>query len=280
MAVPFDSEELAKLGWRQGSILGPELSRIARQSAPERVAVTGDDRLIVTSHDCDIVSPSLDKEPVVEILRAAVATANREARQYSGGRNPRALSLAHEDGTTATVLACSVHDRWTIPRDLLLREEPQERLADRERKLVAEWLAKRYIRAAFPTTFDRRWHTKRKAWQRLLQRYSEWLQGVYVRLNTLDELPENVAYTCDFILAVPFDKQGGEGWPAHREDLEREVRGFWDQFKPAIDCSGVTPLGTDEITLADLEEYQRFDSDWVSFEDDTPTTPQTADMRS
>ena len=40
------------------------------------------------------------------------------------------------------------------------------------------------------------------------------------------------------------------------------------------------PLGTDEITLADIEPYQRFDSDWVSFEDDTSTTPATVDMTS
>lgn len=53
---------------------------------------------------------------------------------------------------------------------------------------------------------------------------------------------------------------------------------FWIQFEPAIACDGVEPLGTDEITLADIEPYQRFGADWVSFEDDTPTTPTTADM--
>ena len=38
------------------------------------------------------------------------------------------------------------------------------------------------------------------------------------------------------------------------------------------------PLGTDEITLADIEPYQQFDADWVNFKDETPTTPTTADM--
>ena len=47
------------------------------------------------------------------------------------------------------------------------------------------------------------------------------------------------------------------------------MQGFWDQFKPGIECAGVEPLGTNEITLADIEPYQRFDSDWVSFDDDT-----------
>jgi hypothetical protein len=63
-----------------------------------------------------------------------------------------------------------------------------------------------------------------------------------------------------------------------RDQLEREIQAFWGQFKPGIDCAGVEPQGTDEITLADLELYQRFDADWVSFEDHTSTTPPAADM--
>ena len=279
MTELFDSEALAKLGWRQGSILGPRLAQLAHEYAPAK-AIVGEDRLIVTSHDCDIVNSSLEKEPVVEVLRAGIATARKVDKPHSGGRNPRTLQLAFEAGATTTVLHCSVHDRWTIPRDLLLREEPQGQLADKERRLVAEWLAKRYIRAAFPTAFDRRWRAKLKAWQKLLERHSEWLQGVYLRLNTLVELSEEAPYRCHVLLAVPRAKRGGHGWPAQRDKLEHEVQEFWDQFKPGIECFGVEPLGTDEITLANLEAYQRFDSDWVSFEDDTSTTPQTVDMRS
>ena len=280
MAGPFNSEALVTLGWRQGSILGSDLAQLAHKYAPERVAMGDEDRLIMTSHDCDILSPSLDKEPVVEILRASSATPSKSDKQYSSGRNPRVLHVAFEAGAADSVLVCSVHERWTIPRNLLLRGAPQGQLADKERRLLAEWLAKRYIRAAFPTAFDRRWHTKQRNWQKLLQSYSEWLQGVYLRLNTLDELPEDTPYWCDLILAVPSDKRGGAGWRAQVEDMERDVRVFWDQFKPGIECSDVDLRGTDEITLTDIETYQRFDSDWVSFEDDTSTTPYTADMTS
>ena len=280
MIQGFDSEAVARLAWRQGSILGASLAQLACEYDPRRVAMNDEDRLIVTSHDCDVVSPSLDKEPVVEILRGQIATARRVDTQLSGGRNPRMLHLAFEAGATGAVLVCLVHDRWPIPRDLLQREVPQGQLADKERRLVAEWLAKRYIRAAFPTAFDRRWRAKTKTWQRLLRRYSEWLQGVYLRLNTLSELPEDAPYRCHLILAVPLDKRTGAGWPVQRDNLEREVQGFWDQFKPGIECAGVEPLGTDEITLADIEPYQRFDSDWVSFDDDTSTTPMTVDMAS
>ena len=280
MTEPIDSEELARLGWRQGSILGPGLARLARTHAPATVKVGDADRFIVTSHDCDIVNFSIDKEPVVEVLRTGIVTGRKVEKQQSGGRNPRTLQLAFEAGATATVLVCSVHDRWTIPRDLLLKEAPLEQLADKERRLVAEWLAKRYIRAAFPTAFDLRWRAKLKDWQKLLQRHSEWLQGVYLRLDTLAELPAGTSYQCHIILAVPNAKRSRAGWPAKRNELEREVRAFWDQFDPGIECVGIEPLGTDEITLADIEPYQRFDSDWVSFEDDTSTTPSAVDMTS
>ena len=278
MTEPFDSDAIAKLGWRQGSILGSKLAELAGKHAPATVSVDGADWLIVTSHDCDIVNYSIDKEPVVEVLRVKVGATKTVDKQQSWGRNPRTLQLAVEAGEDPVVLSCAVHDRWTVPRALLLQEAPTMCLPDKERRLVAEWLAKRYIRAAFPTAFDLRWRAKIKEWQQLLKKHSEWLQGVYLRLSTLDELSDETPYKCHLILAVPDEKRGGANWAQKRDQLEQEVQAFWDQFKPGIECAGVEPQGTDEITLADIEPYQRFDADWVSFEDDTPTTPPAADM--
>ena len=95
MTQGFDSEAVARLAWRQGSILGASLAQLACEYAPKRVAMNDEDRLIVTSHDCDVVSPSLDKEPVVEILRGQIATARRVDTQLSGGRNPRIRMRSH-----------------------------------------------------------------------------------------------------------------------------------------------------------------------------------------
>ena len=277
MAEPFDSDQIANLGWRQGAILGGTLATLAGEHAPRPVVVKGADRLVLTSHDCDIVNVSIAKEPVVEVLRMRAASAGRVDRQQSWGRNPRTLQLAIEACEAPVVLSCVSHDRWTIPRALLMRESPAQCLPDKERRLIAEWLAKRYIRAAFPSAFDQRWRSKQKDWQKLLRKHSEWMQGVYRRLSTLGELPAEAPYRCHLILAVPFLKRGAAGWPSKRVELAEEVQAFWDQFEPGIECAGVEVLGTDEITLADIEPYQRFDADWVSFEDETSTTPPVAD---
>ena len=85
-------------------------------------------------------------------------------------------------------------------------------LPPKVRRLIAEWLAKRYIRAAFPTAFDQRWRATSRAWQTLLKKHSEWIQGVYLRLSTLDEFPEGTPYRCHLMLAVAHEKRGGPGW--------------------------------------------------------------------
>ena len=277
MAKPFDRDEIANRGWRQGAVLGDALAKLAGEYAPRTVDVDGADWLILTSHDCDILNASIDKEPVVEVLRTRTAGAGKVDRGLSSGRNPRMLQLAVDAREAPVVLSCTAHDRWTIPRDVLVRESPATFLPDRERRLVAEWLAKRYIRAAFPTAFDQRWRLMLKDWQKLLRKHSEWMQGVYLRLSTLDELPADTSYQCHLILAVPYLGRAAAGWAGKRTEIEEEIAAFWGQFRPGIECAGVEVLGTDEITLADIEPYQRFDADWVSFEDDTPVIPPVVD---
>ncbi len=277
--MAFDAGAVEKLGWRQGAVLGPNLARAARDRAPPGVNPNENDWLIVTSHDCDVVNEKLEKEPSVELLRAEIVERKAPEKHVAWGRNPRNLQIEVADGGNTVVLSCRVHDRWSIPRELLATEAPTAGLPDKTRRLVAEWLAKRYLRAAFPTVFDARWRAKLREWTGLLEKHSRWVQGVYLRLNTLAELPGERPYRCHLIVAVPAALRKDASWPNKRDELENEISAFWRPFDPGIKCDGVEVLGTDEVTLADIEPYQRFDADWVSFADDSPATPPIADMR-
>ena len=277
--MAFDSQRIIDLGWRQGAILAEPLSRAAVAHAVSGATPTSDaDCLILTSHDCDITNGSLEKEPVVELLHGRRALDERSNSQLIGGRNPRRLQLEVPGEDGQFVISCAVHDRWSVPRELLLREPPRAFLPDRDRRLVAEWLAKRYVRSAFPTAFDLRWRRKQKAWLAILNENSEWIQGVYLRLSTLDELPPESTYRVRLILAVPHAKRTNSGWPTVREKIETAAEDFWSGVHPAVECEEVDVLGTDEITLSAIERYQRFDADWVSFADETPATPLVTDL--
>lgn len=282
MARQFDSGQLMELGWRQGAILDQELALLAWDHAPNRLDADEQDHLVVASHDCDILNASLTKEPLVEVLRARVPDAAAGQRSHrSAGRNPRALRLS-EVAVRGDAIALDfvVHDRWEIPRELLMEGAPAARLPDGKRRLVAEWLAKRYIRAAFPTAFDARWRGESKVWRKLLKRHSRWIQGVYLRLDTRDKLTGSVPYRCDLLLAMPSCSRSLPDWTEATETIEREFDDFWDRLRPGIACEDIQLLTTDRITLARLEPYQRFDADWVSFEDETPVISVEADLRS
>jgi hypothetical protein len=279
MPMTFDSNAIEGYGWRQGAVLGPELLKAARERAPSSLVVVDDNWLIVTSHDCDVVNKHLDKEPAVEILRAETVIRKTLDKQQVGGRNPRIMQIAVEDGIGCTViLSVRGHERWTLPREILATEAPVRVLGIKERRLIAEWLAKRYIRAAFPTAFDGRWRTALREWTSLLEKHSRWVQGIYLRLSTLSELDAGTPYKVDLIVAAPAAAKKGPGWVAKRDEIEREVETFWTRFVPGIECAGVDVRGTDEVTLDEIEQYQRFDADWVSFTDDSPRMPAIVDM--
>ena len=269
------------LGWRQGSILDRKAETRAWEHAPSRLTRSDRCRLMVTSHDCDILNPAIAKEPLVEVLRASIVPDCHAGGMTSSGRNPRALRLPRVTVEGIDIaLDFSVHDRWPIPRELLMAERPAGFLSERDRRLVAEWLAKRYIRAAFPAEFDSRWRNRSKAWRKLLAIHSARIQGVYLRLDSHEELPADIPYRCSVLVALPHEERNRPGWSQDKEELERAFEQFWDQFQPGIVCIAIDVQPTDRITLADLERHQRFDADWISFEDDTPVVPLSSDIRS
>lgn len=272
----FDSSAIEAHGWRQGSLLGAALAPKAFEHAPAGVIAGLDDWLIVTSHDCDVVNGQLDKEPFVEVLRASVVA--KLDKHQAGGRNPRVLRLeVVRDGATVTVSA-SVHDRWRVPRQWLVDEKPDWLVPGKERRLISEWLAKRYIRSAFPTAFDQRWRDKIGNWTKLLASQSRWIQGVYLRPNTLSELGPLEVYKVSLIVAAPKGASAEADWPQRQHEIGKAVEGFWRQFGPGIEFVEVDVVTTAELTLAEVEPYQRFDADWVSFADDTPVVTTAMDM--
>lgn len=254
MADGFDSTKIEAAGWRQGAVLCEGVAKTAIQAAPQHIQFQDEDWLILTSHDCDIANFSLKKEPLVEVIRACLTKAQSVDKQKAWGRNPRKIQFEALEKRTKAILECDVHDRWSSKREILLLGGPSKsRTVDEKiRKILAEWLAKRYIRAAFPTQFDRRWRGEKsknlKIWISLLAKFNEWIQGIYIWLNTFEEIySETTPYHCEFLVSIPKKTTKDEDWPNKKEEIEDDIIKFWSQFEPCIKCGRVDALGTDEI---------------------------------
>lgn len=281
MAPVFDSAALLALGWRQGAILGPKIAGKARDYAPRRITVNDLAIIVVVSHDCDVLNHQLAKEPIVEVLsgnRELSASAGRP-RITSFGRNPRKLRLLTVNvGEDECTLDFSVHDRWTIPREWLTEEPPADSLSHRDRRIMAEWLAGRYIRPGFPTAFDLRWRKEFGAWQKLVSKHSRLMRAVYLWLHSYDELPEDIPYRCHLILAHPPAAAGILNWSEKVRKVESDCLDFWSQFRPSIECDGVEALSTADLTLDAIQRYHKLDLNWVSFRDGTTSIPMALEL--
>jgi hypothetical protein len=97
--------------------------------------------------------------------------------------------------------------------------------------------------------------------------------------RTEAELEDDKPYKMHLVVAAPASATKDAAWPKRTLELESLVETFWKQFGPGIECAGVEVFPTSALTLADIEKYQRFDADWVSFADDSPATPHAADMK-
>ena len=225
--------------------------------------------VLVVAHDCDVVNPSFEKEPLVEV--AIIREIPRCEPLCIGGRNPRILHFALGVGGTPADYEMRAHDRRMIDRRILLDGNPDAvlQMDDETRGLVGKWLSKRYHRAVFPDSFNDRVRPKLGAIKDVLRKNCEHLQDIYLTLDTDDELQEGRPYK-----VVALGTVRAEAWdvPAHRT----AAQACFDKVCAALaGCSGIEVLDavlqTDaEVTLYDLRKTKRWDYDWLSPDRDDP----------
>lgn len=181
--------------WRQGTILHKSVLE-ERDSEPSLVGhVEDEDVLIVISQDCDLVNPSLEKEPYAEILlgRRMKGAPNGN---FTLGKNPRRYHLPGKKDGSDIAFDVSVHDKARILREQLIGKSPDSSVTFEsiEISALASWIARRYVRAAFPTEFNERLKSAESAIARALKQNGGPLTGVFFRLSSAEELPADQTY--------------------------------------------------------------------------------------
>lgn len=210
--------EIRRKGWQQGAVITAGDAPAWRFRVP--LTLEADAVLIVISQSCDVVQPCLEREPWIEVLKA------RPAREANGnlahGKHPRMVQF--ELGGATYEASC--HDRTTFPREALATLAPDaRRLRDHTIGILAEWIAKRYVRPAFPDELNRRINPQRQKIADILKRH-----GVSISQILLHHTP---------------DQELAEGGPAYNiaVKLVMTVDEYEDKAKRASATQAVLPLG-------------------------------------
>lgn len=251
-------------GWLQGAILPDEL----RDAVLEERAV-GRDRavVVVLTQDCDLVHSSYDAEPHAELITGTVVAVADNGLRH--GRNPRRLHVEAQRDGSPVVLAFSIHDRLLVPRPLLEDHAPHPSLVLglAERRMLCEWVAKRYVRAAFPDAFNERLRAAHRKIDKALKRGGEHVTGLFLMIDPDEEQPVDRDYRL-FLRVVTTTEALTS---AEREvELVRLAKIIADAL---ASCDGIVVedhelLSESEFTLADLRFFKRWDWDYRSHSGD------------
>ena len=171
--------------WRQGSVLLPESLPQDCLFEPPLSPTSSEAVLIVLTQDCDLVQSDFGKEPYVEVIRA-VPVQNQDGNLLYG-KNPRRIHFQIGEVTHEAIC----HERTRIPRQLLASIDSSSThvLDSLTLELLRGWIAKRYIRPAFPDTFNGRVRQgpNGKAIRKLLERNGDWFRDIYLMCTPSDE---------------------------------------------------------------------------------------------
>jgi hypothetical protein len=258
--------------WRQGSIVSSESTRQLTSVliGPALGSVSDSNWWIVVSHDCDILNSDLGKEPWVEVIRAIPVGRGCSDPCLRNGHNPRRIQLEGTIEDRSRDLEVSIHDRWRRPRRELARMAPDSRraLARGTLRILAQWIAKRYVRSGFPDAFNDRLKKVTTRFRRFVESHDRHLRAIFVALDPDVELPEGEDYRCAMVLVYPVEWND----PDAREAMEGEFRSVFEDCR-GINLVEVRARSASEFTLADLNEFRRMDFDFLSYADDDPVLP-------
>lgn len=248
-------------GWRQGSALPVELADALACDDLLPWALSPNDVVIVLSQDCDVTNPSLSVEPSVELLR--LKTVSTRDGNLDWGKNPRRYQFTDSTKSPVVVLEASVHDRAFVPRDRLIGYKPNaaKTLDNETRSRLCRWIAARYVRAAFPDSFNRRTEPVLDQLRALFKSKGQCLSGLYLLLID-DELPDEEDYGAILVATMIEEHYSDPGKKQSAEELLIRVEAIFGE------CSGLdltTELRSEaELSVHDLRKLKRWDFDDLS----------------
>jgi hypothetical protein len=135
--------------WRQGSVLTSESVKALNVSSQHDALV------VVISHDCDLANTAETFSEAIICKKISNVDGN-----YSNGRNARKLhlSIVTKEGATLN-LELEHSNRMQISQSSIGevgQPSDSEAVVGEEKRILKHWLASRYGRPAFPTSFEDR----------------------------------------------------------------------------------------------------------------------------
>ena len=265
-------------GWQQGSLIRSINAEHIKSISIDHFShpVTTDSWLVVLTQDCDLVRETTS-EPYVELL--AFKAVPKKPDSPARGQSSRLLHLAIDINNTTQWLEGSIHDRFRIDKASLISLNIDRTITfeENELRLLRQWIARRYTRAAFPDHFETHLASTKGPIKSLFKSEgAKLISTVYIAIDN-EEAEQNEDYVLHVILTALAEDLADA---SKRESIDSFEERFITAFsnRPHIRFSLIYPdddesydvqvIAEEDVTLSTLRHYKRFDVDYRSSDDD------------
>ena len=179
-------QELIAAGWKQGVILkpGPFLHQ-------EAVG------FLVLNQTCDCINPCFKREPHLELLPLTPRKTKKGKPDpnYQDGKNPREIHFWGEVGNEEKCLVAKISEIELFGRGRYSELEFSNSLKISKDTIddLLVWRANRYLRAAFPDSFEDAFRPLKEGFTALLtnERIDGLIDSILIQLDHYEELNDN-----------------------------------------------------------------------------------------
>lgn len=252
---------LLKSEWRQGAVVPHDL--LPDGILPASAATSA--KLIVLSHDCDLVNESYEAEPYVELLVAVPKETKDRNGVLFNGRNPRKLQFLAQENGEERLYEIDIHAKYRVDRRILEkgRKDASITIPQRDVVTIGKWASRRYSRPSVPSAFMDRIKPVKDKILRKMKRDGEDIVHVAMAFNTVEELADDKTYQVILWIVVEPDVCENDEQEQRAIGVVSELRKLLVQCK-GIEIEDADLRKTSDVSLFDWQKLIRFDLDYLS----------------
>jgi hypothetical protein len=241
-------QRLIQAGWGQGVILDPS------PFAPAKAI-----GFLVLNQTCDCINPDFEKEPHLELLPLERLEDSPDSK-LKNGQNPRKIHFQIQENGQDIWVAAKVTDILHLERtveQVNLEFATSYSLSATSLDDLVRWRAQRYLRAAFPDTFEKAFRSLAKGFGKLVIRHEAFIDSLLLSLSPFEEITDGETYELQLRLMVA---PTVTGQPAVVKELHGVARAIEELFasSPWFDAPKCKITGLDEMTLWDARKFVDF----------------------
>lgn len=222
---------------------------------------------ILLTQDCDILHDDYDAEPDVELHIARPAA--QEDGNLFHAKNPRRLQFSADN----RIYEIRMHERCRTSRQCLLGPRPRDlNLGEDLIRTIIKWTANRYLRSAFPDSFNERLAAAKKPMKRIeaaLKRDGSLITGIFLRVDPPEEIPPEEPYKIIIRLTAREEVFEQGEMETRALELTEAIRREFDGID-GVEIIDYELVSEAEFSLADLRATLRWDYDYLSYRGGTP----------